>query len=110
MDEEEQEEEDPDLDAKESRVSREKGGASPDGASNWSDSSVTENEEGTRGNDGSGTTGTEYVGAGICIDPDVSSGIETADKTEIEGSEIHYSNICGADNNVGVSKGQDPLH
>lgn len=50
----EQEEEDPNLDAKESWVSEDKGGASSEGMSNLSDSSIAQKKEGTGANGGNG--------------------------------------------------------
>lgn len=67
------EEEDPNLNAEEPWVSRDKGGASPDGASNWSDSSVAQNKAGTSVNDGRGTTSSKYTDARSGVDPKVSS-------------------------------------
>lgn len=57
----EQEEDDPNLDVEESWVSGDKDGASPEGASNWSDSFRGQNEEGTGTNGGNGTASTEYA-------------------------------------------------
>lgn len=73
-------------------VSRNKGGASPEGVDNLSDSSVTLNEAGTSTDDESDTTGTEYAGARSSVDPKVSSGTKAADGAKGEGSESCHGN------------------
>lgn len=86
----------PNLDAEEPRVTRDKSGASPEGVSNWSDSSITQNEAGTSANDGSGSTGIEFTSAGSDVDSEVSGSTEGVDSAKVKGWENHHSNISGA--------------
>lgn len=94
-------EEEPKINAKESRVSRDKGGASPESASNRFDSSITQNEGGTGADSGNGTAGTEYTsvvsGAESVVKPEARSSTDVADSAEVEGDDCRHGNTGGAE-------------
>lgn len=106
----EYEEEDPDLDA-ESQTSGDKGGTSLEGVSNWSDSSVPQNEEETGTNSGNGTTGTENTSiisdTRSAVDPEVSSSSKVTDGAEVKGGECCNGNISCARRRSSQCQGSD---